>query len=198
MFTDAEDAESDDIVSLEAALTHIEKRKNVLGGVVLSGGEPTLYDKLPQLIREIKTLKSTGVAVKLDTNGTMPEVLESLFSNAGTRPDYIACDLKLSPQRYAQLGGAAESLAKSVELIKSSCIEHEFRSLVLPPDVFSEKDITDLAPLAESSRWVFRPFKPASSLPADWQAKTAATAADVKKAVAFAHGLGANAVDPGL
>ncbi|MDR2102454.1 MAG: radical SAM protein, partial [Treponema sp.] len=87
-------------INREAALAHIKKRRAVLGGVVLSGGEPTLSGELPALIRRIKDL---GLKVKLDTNGMAPEVLAGLFGDEKTRPDYIALDLKLSPRRYGEL-----------------------------------------------------------------------------------------------
>jgi pyruvate formate lyase activating enzyme len=90
-------------IFLEAALEQIERRRKVLGGVVLSGGEPTLYRDLPALIRQLKAQGKLGLPVKLDTNGTFPAVLEELLSAADTRPDYIAMDLKIAPSRYAEL-----------------------------------------------------------------------------------------------
>jgi pyruvate formate lyase activating enzyme len=70
----------------------------LLGGVVLTGGEPTLRSELPEIISRFK---STLLAVKLDTNGTRPEALAFLLADEATRPDYIALDLKLAPDRYA-------------------------------------------------------------------------------------------------
>ncbi|GHV62152.1 anaerobic ribonucleoside-triphosphate reductase activating protein [Spirochaetia bacterium] len=162
-------------IFLEEALEQIEKRRNVLGGVVLSGGEPTLYRDLPDLIRRIKTQGKPGLPVKLDTNGTFPAVLEELLSRPDTRPDYIAMDLKIAPSRYAVLlsGGAAAAalapaLQKSAALIRSSGIAHEFRSLILPGGFFGPADREALAPLAADSPWNFRPFRPGNCLDPAW------------------------------
>jgi pyruvate formate lyase activating enzyme len=152
---------------LEKALEHIEKRRKLLGGVVLSGGEPTLFSGLPEVIARIKAL---GLRVKIDTNGMEPDILEKLFSDHRTRPDYVAMDLKLAPERYTELlpgpgmDGSAPipgaRIRRSAELIRLSGIAHEFRSLSLPPPWFGESDLKALAPLAGSSPWRIRPFVP--------------------------------------
>ncbi|GHT63218.1 anaerobic ribonucleoside-triphosphate reductase activating protein [Spirochaetia bacterium] len=165
-------------ISLEHALEQIEKRRNVLGGVVLSGGEPTLYRDLPALIRRIKAqgkLGLPGLSVKLDTNGTFPAVLEELLAAPDTRPDYIAMDLKIAPSRYAVLlpqspgaGSLEAALQKSAALIRASGIPHEFRSLNLPNGFFGPADREALAPLAGDSPWNFRPFRPGNCLDPAW------------------------------
>jgi pyruvate formate lyase activating enzyme len=173
-------------ISLDNALAHIEKRRKVLGGVVLSGGEPTLFAGLGELIRRLKSL---GLKVKLDTNGTQPDVLETLFCTEKTRPDYVAMDLKLAPERYVELlafavddepaggiGAVSAKLApgaavkKSAALIRASGIEHEFRSLALPAPYFDESDIIALKPLASGSFWRVRPFVPGNCLNPAWNA----------------------------
>ncbi|MCL2374393.1 MAG: anaerobic ribonucleoside-triphosphate reductase activating protein, partial [Treponema sp.] len=111
------------LVSAEEALAHIRKRRNVLGGVALSGGEPCLYEALPDLIAEIKEIP---LPVKLDTNGTLPAMLEKLFSRIETSPDYIALDLKIAPARY---GGFGDKLIQSAALIRQSGVEHEYRTI---------------------------------------------------------------------
>jgi pyruvate formate lyase activating enzyme len=164
-----------DPVSLEEGMAHITKRRSLLGGVVLSGGEPTLYGELPELIRKIK---SVGLAVKLDTNGMNPLMLETLFQQEETRPDYVAMDLKLAPSRYGELlppssGTAAEAekaLKESAALVCSSGIAHEFRSLALPAGFFGPADIEALSPLAGGSLWHIRPFKPGNCLESAWDA----------------------------
>jgi pyruvate formate lyase activating enzyme len=164
-------------ISLEEALEQIEKRRKVLGGVVLSGGEPCLYRDLPALIRRIKAQGKLGLPVKLDTNGTFPAVLEALLPQPDTRPDYIAMDLKIAPSRYAELGGGAglaAALKKSAALIRNSGIAHEFRSLALPGGFFGPADREALAPLAGDSPWHFRPFRPGNCLDPAWDAYPAA------------------------
>jgi pyruvate formate lyase activating enzyme len=166
------------LIPLEEALGLVEKRKNILGGLVLSGGEPTLYKDLAGLIEKIK---KTGLLVKLDTNGTRPDVLEGLLKKEPTRPDYIAMDLKLAPSRYAELipaaspgettgfpGEVGSALERSAALIRSSGIAHEFRSLTLPDPFFGPSDIEALRPLALSSPWHIRPFQKGNCLDPAW------------------------------
>jgi pyruvate formate lyase activating enzyme len=175
-------------VTLEEALAHVTKRKHIIGGVVLSGGEPSLFSGLGELISRIKAI---GLKVKIDTNGLYPEVLEQLFAGETTRPDYIAMDLKTSPQRYGELlpqegtpektasekkeiTHYAEKLIKSAALIRSSGIAHEFRSIALPaaPDggklFFSGQDRAALAELAGDSLWNTLPFVPGNCLDPRW------------------------------
>jgi pyruvate formate lyase activating enzyme len=163
------------LVPLEEALGLVEKRKNILGAVVLSGGEPTLYPDLDELIGRIK---KTGLLVKLDTNGMSPGVLEGLIKTERSRPDYIAMDLKLAPSRYAELlppgdrafaaGNAGEALKRSAALLRGSGIAHEFRSLALPGPFFGPADIEALRPLALSSPWSIRPFQRGNCLDPAW------------------------------
>jgi pyruvate formate lyase activating enzyme len=147
------------------------KRRSVLGGVVLSGGEPTIRAGLGETIRRIKTL---GLLVKLDTNGMNPGALEILFSREETRPDYIALDLKLSPDRYGELapqgmtGEAGEALKKSAALIRSSGIDHEFRSLALPCHYLKPGEIPVMADLVDDAPWYFRVFRPGNCLDPAW------------------------------
>jgi pyruvate formate lyase activating enzyme len=154
-------------ISADEALRHIEKRRAVLGGVVLSGGEPTLYHGLPSLITRIKAL---GLPVKLDTNGMAPHVLETLFWQRETTPDYIALDLKLAPVRYTMLGAKNPTvqLKKSADLIHEAGVDHEFRSLALPHGFFTDNDIEALAPLVDDAPWFFRLFQPGNCLDPMW------------------------------
>jgi pyruvate formate lyase activating enzyme len=181
----------DGCTDLEKALAHIEKRRNVLGGVVLSGGEPALFPGLPELVMRIKAL---GLRVKIDTNGMRPDILEKIFSVRETRPDYIAMDLKLAPERYTELlprtmsGAAVEESAsapegaevdpgarirRSAELIRASGIAHEFRSLSLPEAWFGQSDLDALSSLAGSSPWHIRPFVPGNCLDPAWDMNAA-------------------------
>jgi pyruvate formate lyase activating enzyme len=171
-------------IPLEEALGRLEKRRRVLGGVVLSGGEPTLVPELPELTGRIR---AAGLKVKLDTNGMLPQALEKLFASEKTKPDYIALDLKLAPERYGELlprpedgnsPGAAdpegnktpagERLRRSAALIRGSGIRHEFRSLRLPAPYFGQGDLAALAPLTGTSPWHIRPFLPGNCLDPRW------------------------------
>ena len=156
------------LVDLEEGLAHLAKRKKVLGGVVLSGGEPSLYEGLPCLIEEIKNI---GLPVKLDTNGMNPAMLEKLFGREESRPDFIALDLKISPCRYGELGSLrepGEMLIQSAALIRQAGIDHEYRTLALPNGYIAGKDIEDLAPLTDTAPWRFRLFRGGSCLDPAW------------------------------
>ncbi|MDR0376667.1 MAG: radical SAM protein [Spirochaetaceae bacterium] len=159
------------LVTLDDALGHIEKRRSVLGGAVLSGGEPTARSSLGEIIRRIKAL---GLLVKLDTNGMHPDVLELLFSRNETQPDYLALDLKLPPERYGELVPAGnrnapgEALVKSAALIRSSGIAHEFRSLALPEGRLAPEEIPAMAVLVDDAPWYFRSFQPGTCLDPAW------------------------------
>ena len=104
---------SDFVMSEEELMDFLKKRKGLLEGVAFTGGEPCLYKDLPDLIRRIRDL---GFAVKLDTNGFHPEMLEKLL-NAGA-VDYVAMDIKNSPEQYAITAGLEGPL--DLALLKES------------------------------------------------------------------------------
>lgn len=92
-------------------------RKGKLDGVCITGGEPTLYPSLPDLIRRIREM---GFLVKLDSNGTLPEMLEHLLREELL--DYVAIDIKNAPSRYAEICGAdvIEQVKKSAAMLKTA------------------------------------------------------------------------------
>ena len=90
----------EELMSVEKFLQFLKTRQGLLEGVCVSGGEPTLYKELPALLAQIKAL---GFSVKLDTNGSRPEVLKALV--AQKLVDYVAVDAKNSPARYAETVG---------------------------------------------------------------------------------------------
>ncbi|MDR2468378.1 MAG: anaerobic ribonucleoside-triphosphate reductase activating protein [Spirochaetaceae bacterium] len=163
------------LIPLRDALSHIKKRALVLDGAVLSGGEPTLYNGLEELIAVIK---EQGLAVKLDTNGTHPALLAHLLA-ADAHPDYVAMDLKFDPRRYESLlhslhknnelcGKVLESIALLRKAHAEGKIQLEFRSLALPRATFCPEDIAALAPLVGNAPWSIRPFRPGGCLDPAW------------------------------
>ena len=108
----------------------LEKRRGLLDGVAITGGEPCLRPDLPELIRRIRGL---GYAVKLDTNGTHPALLKALLDERLV--DYLAMDIKNRPEKYAQtVGLPAVDLApirESVSLLMSGDTDYEFRTTVV-------------------------------------------------------------------
>lgn len=107
----------------------LDKRVGLIDAVVISGGEPTIYGD--SLISFIKDIRSKGYLIKLDTNGSNPELLEKImFQNL---VDYVAMDLKDSFENYSKYTLIPiENIKKSVNIIKNSKIDHEFRVTTHP------------------------------------------------------------------
>jgi pyruvate formate lyase activating enzyme len=108
---------------------YLEKRKGLLDAVTITGGEPTLQTDLYEFIKKIKDM---GYLVKLDTNGTNPEILEKLL--AENLLDYIAMDIKNSIENYNKVVRnfiTQEKILKSISLIMNSGVDYEFRTTVL-------------------------------------------------------------------
>lgn len=118
-------------IPVDDVLSHLNKRKNVLNGVCITGGEPTLFaDELTQLIKSIKDL---GLKIKLDTNGTNPALLKNLVDNKLI--DYIALDIKNSRENYGLSIGIknynTNKVNESVKYLLTSPIEYEFRTTIV-------------------------------------------------------------------
>ena len=120
-------ADAADGMAEEELLAFLKKRRGLLDGVAITGGEPLLRPDLPALLEKIKGL---GYAVKLDTNGAFPERLEQIV-RAGLA-DYVAMDVKNSPARYAQTVSMAEldlaPIEKSVSFLLRGTVDYEFRT----------------------------------------------------------------------
>src|SRR3989339_28387 len=111
-------------------LAEIEAHKRFIDGVCVSGGEPTVHSGLPDFLAKIKAL---GLKVKLDTNGSNPEMLRTVI--AERLVDFISMDVKSSPARYAEATGADVDVlvvGESVKIIMASGIDYEFRTTVVP------------------------------------------------------------------
>lgn len=117
-------------ITQEEVLSALQKRKGILSGVCITGGEPTIQ---PGLAPFLTSLKELGYLVKLDTNGYHPEVIQTLYEHELI--DYIAMDIKNSPSRYAQTAGVPsleiERIRASVDYIMRCGIDYEFRTTVV-------------------------------------------------------------------
>lgn len=113
-------------------LDDLEKRKEFIGGVCLTGGEP-LFSDLNELKNFIKEIKKKDLKVKVDTNGGFPEKLKELIDEKLV--NYIAMDAKAPPELYSQIAGvkvSIDDIEKSIKIISESGVEHEFRTTVSP------------------------------------------------------------------
>lgn len=114
----------------EEILAWLETRRGLLDAVVVSGGEPTLQPGLAEFMAKTRAL---GYLVKLDTNGTQPEVLASLIGNGVL--DYVAMDVKAPAEKYDAICGVRvdpDSLEASTHLLLSGRVDYEFRTTVVP------------------------------------------------------------------
>jgi pyruvate formate lyase activating enzyme len=152
----------DPFMSRHDLLSFLEKRRGRLEGVVITGGEPTLHPGLRQLIESVRSL---GFQVKLDTNGTRPQVISDLL--ADHLLDLVAMDLKDDPYSYAEwLGMQAvpEHLIRSIEIIKASGIDHELRTTIVLPR-HDESRLVRMATFAVGAhRWVLQPCRTETTL----------------------------------
>ena len=113
-------------ISEKEVLEFLSSRQGLLEGVVITGGEPTAQADLPKFARKIKEM---GFLIKIDTNGVNPEMIEKL--NQEKLADFWAMDIKAPLEKYAKIAGCAVNLGaikKSIDLIKNSGIDYEFRS----------------------------------------------------------------------
>jgi pyruvate formate lyase activating enzyme len=109
-----------------AALEMLEKRKQYVDAVVITGGEPCMHKELPKFLAK---LKARGFLVKLDTNGFFPDVLEECLGYV----DFVAMDVKTCREKYKLLGAADTSaMMRSMEMLKTGKVPYEFRTTVVP------------------------------------------------------------------
>ena len=117
-----------DVLTEEEILAFLQKRKNVLEGICLTGGEPLLQNDVAEFLAKVKAL---GYLVKLDTNGAFPAKLKQLVELGLV--DYVAMDIKNSPEMYPQTVGAnvdMSAICQSVEFLKGGNVDYEFRTTV--------------------------------------------------------------------
>ena len=127
-------------------LDYFAKRKGVLDGVCITGGEPTLQKDLPGFCAKIKNL---GLSVKVDTNGTNPKMVKYLFEN--NLCDYFAMDIKNAKENYAKIIGFesfdTKDVEKTVEYLMTSGVEYEFRTTLV-------KEFHDKTDMENIGKWI--------------------------------------------
>lgn len=120
-----------EVISEDDVLSYLDKRKNLLDGLSITGGEPLLQEDLADFIRRVKAL---GYAVKLDTNGTYPDRLAALLDEGLL--DYVAMDIKNSEGAYLKTAGITnqalvERVKESIRLVMGSGVPYEFRTTLV-------------------------------------------------------------------
>ncbi len=140
----------------------LKSRVGKLDAIVITGGEPCLQKDLFEFIKKIKKL---GFLIKLDTNGSYPEILEKLLDKKLI--DYMAMDLKAPAEKYSQTTGVAENfnnIKKSVKIIMQSGLPYEFRTTVVP-GLLNKDDINEMGKIIKGARaWYLQGFKSANDL----------------------------------
>lgn len=156
---------------VEAVLEVIRSREVWIDGVCVTGGEPLLQSGLASALARFK---DKGLAVKLDTNGCYPEYLKELL-DAGL-VDYVAMDVKapLTNEEYSNAAGVRATkwlpkLARSIEIVKGSSVDYEFRTICVP-GLHSPEGIGRIArEIAPCRRYVLRAFKPVNTLDPEYE-----------------------------
>jgi len=150
------------IIPKDDVLSFLDKRKGKLEAVTVTGGEPTLQPDLETFLEECR---KRGYLIKLDTNGSKPDVLEKVIRKRLV--DYLAMDIKGPLRRYRQITSAevgTSEIRRSIELITSSGITYEFRTTA----VRSQLDLQDLISVAklvgQARLYVLQPFIPIKTL----------------------------------
>lgn len=143
-------------------LNFLDKRKPFLDGLCIGGGEPTLHDDLPTFLIQVKKL---GYAIKLDTNGSNPSMLQQLIDTRLI--DYCAMDIKAPLQKYVQVTNVPVDIGlikQCIRILKKGAIDYEFRTTVTP-DILSLEDIAELvSDLQTAKRYVIQQFVPGHTL----------------------------------
>lgn len=136
----------EEVMSTDAFLKFLTTRQGLLDGVCVSGGEPTLTPHLPEFLKKIKAL---GYAVKLDTNGSRPEILRQLIEE--NLVDYVAMDVKNSPSRYGETVGLPgfdlAPVEESLRILISGSTPYELRTTLV-------QQLHDEASIEEMGRWL--------------------------------------------
>jgi len=128
-----------------AALEILDSRKKYVDAVVITGGEPCMHKELPKFLAK---LKERGFAVKLDTNGFFPDVLEECLAYV----DYVAMDVKTCKEKYRLLGAAdTVDMVRTMEILKTGKVPYEFRTTVVP-ELVTAQDVLGIGELVKGAK----------------------------------------------
>ncbi|MBA3045468.1 MAG: anaerobic ribonucleoside-triphosphate reductase activating protein [Candidatus Thermoplasmatota archaeon] len=140
----------------------LEEHRDFLDGVCFTGGEPLMEPDLEEWLRKVKDM---GLLVKLDTNGSFPDVLADLLEKKLI--NYIAMDVKMPPNGdYARAAGTetdVEAMKRSIDIIRNSGVGHEFRTTVVP-GIHTMEDVVEIAKFLGGGKYVLQQFVPYHAL----------------------------------
>lgn len=158
------DASADALMDDGELLDFLKKRTGLLDGVAFTGGEPLLRRELPELMEKIRRL---GYRIKLDTNGCHPAPLRTVLDRGLV--DYVAMDIKNSPERYAQTVGTAhvdmDTINESISLLMTRAPDYEFRTTVVA-QLHDEESFRQIGPwLRGAKRYFLQAFADRDSVP---------------------------------
>lgn len=142
-------------------LAYLTKRRGILDGVCVTGGEPLLHPDLPMLLQKIKDM---GYLIKLDTNGSLPRKLEAILATGLV--DMVAMDIKHSPARYPQATGCDldfAPFAQSMDIIRKSGLAYEFRTTVVK-GIHEKEDLLAIASLVGDDPYYLQKFVDSGNL----------------------------------
>ena len=151
------------LIPEEEIFAFLKKRKNILSGICITGGEPTLQTDLSEFIEKVRSL---GYKIKLDTNGYRPEIIQDLLNK--NLLNYIAMDIKAGFSNYLKVCGIQnlnmDTIKKSISIIENSGIDYEFRTTVVK-ELHSEQDFQEIIEMiSPQSPYYIQSFKDSGNI----------------------------------
>lgn len=165
--------------------SHLRDNRNFIDGVVVTGGEPTIHEELPKLLCDIKSL---GFPVKLDTNGSNPQVIDNLLRDKLI--DYIAMDIKGPAEEYDEITGShglSEKIKDSIKIIMGSGTDYEFRTTIVPA-IHDEEEMEKMASMIRgASLYALQKFMPKNTIDKRYEKEPSPTRERMEKLAEIAR-----------
>lgn len=155
--------DDENVFDEEEIISYLYKRKGIIDGVCITGGEPLLQKDITEFLQKVK---ATGLPVKLDTNGSYPQKLRELVEKGLV--DYVAMDIKNSREKYAETIGLSDydlsKVEESVEFLLSGAVDYEFRTTVVR-EFHTQEDILNIASwISDAKRYFLQGFVDSGNL----------------------------------
>lgn len=155
--------DDENVFDEEEIISYLYKRKGIIDGVCITGGEPLLQKDITEFLQKVK---ATGLPVKLDTNGSYPQKLRELVEKGLV--DYVAMDIKNSREKYAETIGLSDydlsKVEESVEFLLSGAVDYEFRTTVVR-EFHTQEDILNIANwISDAKRYFLQGFVDSGNL----------------------------------